>query len=316
LKEFNQPPQILDDASFEDPASAVIEDICAGTIMVSNINEFKTCSYNGQSMNIVIDISHKNTFTIVSNNDAYVVYSFSSQKPTDQFKDGQFDIKAGIQETVDSGDEPQKIYINVYPDDTAAGQTCVEINSALTRSAKTLKIGMAKTCHDNETCQANGDGTGSCVCSVPLENGACPYGSYYPAQHALYAKRALFNTLEAKMSTGARSSDKNQPLRTRYLQRVKDAINSFSSNIESHKKHCKNNHNGESHRQIEAATLLGLIKEDNLCKIKATLKNSLKGAAQVHGCGSAAEHKAVKRAEITFNKLLARDAELREQCNH
>ena len=30
LKEFNQPPQILDDYSFEDPASAVIQDICAG----------------------------------------------------------------------------------------------------------------------------------------------------------------------------------------------------------------------------------------------------------------------------------------------
>jgi len=316
LKEFNQPPQILDDASFDNPASAVIQDICAGAVMYSNMNKHTSCSYNGLSMNIVIDISQKNTFTIQSNNDAYVVYSFSSQKPTDVFKDGQFNLDAGLPKTIDSGDEPQKIYINVYPDVTAVDKTCVEIDSALTRSATTEKIGAAKTCHDNETCQANGDGTGYCVCSVPLENGACPYGSYYPAQHALYAKRALFNTLEAVMTGGARNSVKNQPLRTRYLQRVKEAVNSFSSNIVSHKKHCKNNHNGESHRHIDAATLLDLIKEDNFCKIKTTLKNSLKGAAQAHGCGSAAEHKAVNRAEKTFNKLLARDAELREQCNH
>jgi len=316
LKEFNQPPQILDSVTFDNPASAIIQDICAGAIGYQNIADFETCSYNGQSMNIAIDLSHKNTFTIESNNNAYVVYSFSSQKPTDHFNDGQFVVPAGQPQEIKSGDEPQKIYINVFPQDTATDKTCVKINSSLTRSATTVNIGTAKTCHDNETCQANGDGTGSCVCSVPLENGACPYGSYYPAQHALYAKRALFNTLEAKMTSGARSSVKNQPLRARYLQRVKDAVNSFSSNIVSHKKHCKNNHNGESHRQIDAATLLDLIKEDNLCKIKSTLKNSLKGAAQAHGCGSASEHKAVKRAEKTFNKLLARDAELREQCNH
>jgi len=315
LKEFNQPPQILDDISFDDPASAVIQDICAGTIQYSNIKDMKTCSYNGESMNIVIDISQKNTFTIQTDNDAYVVYSFSDKRPTGSFKDGDFTLKAGVQKTKTAEDEAQKIYINVYPDDTAE-QTCVEFHSASTRSAATEKIGRAKVCHDNETCQPNGDGTGTCVCSVPLENGACPYGSYFPAQHALYAKRALFNTLEGMMSTGARSSGRNQALKTRYIKRVKEAINSFSSNINSNKKHCNSKHNGESHRQIDASTLLDLVKEDNLCKIKKTLKHSLKGGVQAHGCGSAEEHKAINRAEKTFNKLLLKDAELREQCNH
>jgi hypothetical protein len=266
-------------------------------------------------MNVVIDISHKNTFTIETSNDAYLVYSFSSQKPNNFFKDGQITLTANSGKRIDSGDEPQKIYINVYPDEIE-DETCIYFNSALTRSAATEKIGAAKTCHDNETCQANGDGTGSCVCTVPLENGACPYGSYFPAQHALYAKRALFKTLEAKMTSAARSSGKNQPLKARYLQRVKEAVDSFSANIASQKKHCAEKHNGQSHRQINAATLLNLIKEDNLCKIKQTLKASLKGAAQVHGCGSNKEHRAVMRAEKTFDKLLERDDELKEQCNH
>ena len=280
------------------------------------MKELTVCTGAGESMNIVVDVSQKNTFTIETSNDAYVVYSFSSQKPTYYFKDGQFILDANVGKTIDSGDEPQKIYINIYPDDQALVGTCVEINSALTRSAATEKIGAAKTCHDNETCQANGDGTGSCVCSVPLENGACPYGSYFPAQHALYAKRALFNTLESKLSAGLRSSGQHQKLKMRYLQRVKEAVNSFSSGINSHKKSCKGKNNGESHRQIDAATLLDLIKEDNLCKIKKTLKHSLKGGAQAHGCGSKKEHKAVNRAEKSFDKLLARDAELRKQCNH
>jgi hypothetical protein len=93
------------------------------------------------------------------------------------------------------------------------------------------------------------------------------------------------------------------------------AINSFSSNMSSNKKHCKGKHNEESHRQIDALTLLDLIKEDNLCKIKQTLKASLKGASQLHGCGSNRELKAVEKAEKTFDKLFAIDAELREQCN-
>ena len=315
LKEFNQPPQILDDNSFENPASATIKDICAGTSIYSNTHQFQQCSYNGQGMNIVVDISQKNTFTIMTTNDAYAVFSFSSQKPSPALNDGRFDLRAGVAITIDSGDEPQKIYINVYPDDSLTGKTCVHLNAAFTRSAATKKIGAAKTCHDNETCQANGDGTGSCVCTVPLENGACPYGSYFPAQHALYAKRALFNTLEAKMASGARSSGKKQLLRIKYLKRVKMAINSFSSNMSSNKKHCKGKHNEESHRQIDALTLLDLIKEDNLCKIKQTLKASLKGASQLHGCGSNREHKAVEKAEKTFDKLFAIDAELREQCN-
>ena len=86
-------------------------------VMYSNTNEFKTCSFGGQSMNVVIDISHKNTFTIETSNDAYLVYSFSSQKPNNFFKDGQITLTANSGKRIDSGDEPQKIYINVYPDE-------------------------------------------------------------------------------------------------------------------------------------------------------------------------------------------------------
>jgi hypothetical protein len=316
LKAYNQPPLILDDISFDDPASALVQDICAGTVKAASMNDMSICTNEGHSMNIVVDISRKNTFTIETTNDAYVVYSFSSQKPSDFFNDGQFTLKANVGKTIDSGDEPQKIYVNVYPDKLATGKTCVEINSALTRSAATEKIGAAKTCHDNETCQANGDGTGSCVCNVPLENGACPYGSYFPAQYALYAKRALFNTLESKLSAATEISGQHQKLKMRYLKRIKQAVNSYSNSINSHKTNCKTKNNGESHRQIDAETLLDLIKEDNLCKMKKTLKRSLKGGAQAHGCGSSAVHSAVNRAEKLFQKLLARDAELKEQCNH
>merc|ERR1719276_443708 len=99
---------ILDDISFDDPAAALVKDICAGTVQAATMNDMALCTSGGQGMNIVIDISRKNTFTIETTNDAYVVYSFSSQKPSDFFNDGQFSLSANVGRTIDSGDNRKR----------------------------------------------------------------------------------------------------------------------------------------------------------------------------------------------------------------
>ena len=140
--------------------------------------------------------------------------------------------------------------------------------------------------HDNETCQANGDGTSSCICYVPLENGVVQY----------FGKQTV--------SWTAKIWKTDQKLNMWYLQRVKEAINSFSSGINSHKESCKRNNNGQSYRQIDAVILLKLIKEDNLCKTKKTLKHSLKGGAEAHGCVSKTKQWAQRTVQSLKNGVI------------
>jgi hypothetical protein len=76
----------------------------------------------------------------------------------------------------DSGHEPQKIYINVYPEDQALVGSCVEITTM-----RPVKPTATKLAHASATFRS---------------------------------KTALFNTLVSKLSAGPQSSGKHQKLNT------------------------------------------------------------------------------------------------------